>query len=128
MKILFDTCAFLWLADDAPELSKLAARLFLDEENEVYLSAASTWEISIKYSRGKLQLPDKPENLIPRLRSETGMEALQIDESAALYVSRLPWLHQDPFDRLLVAQAIVHGLTILTPDEAIEQYGVKTLW
>jgi PIN domain nuclease of toxin-antitoxin system len=128
MKVLFDTCSFLWLALDSPEFSARARSAFLDPDNEVFLSAGSVWEISIKHSRGRLPLPMKPERLIPQLRQQSGIEVLDIDEVAALYVDRLPWIHKDPFDRILIAQAVVHGMVILTSDEEIEQYGVKTLW
>ena len=75
-----------------------------------------------------MPLPRKPELYIPQLRQRGGIESLLIDEEAALYVSNLPRLHDDPFDRLIIAQAVTHGMVILTPDHAIEQYAVRTLW
>ena len=128
MKLLIDTCTFLWLIDETFNLSQRAEEAFLDEGNERYLSTATVWEISIKYSLGKIPLYDRPERVIADLRLKSGIEALHIDEPSALHVAKLPWHHKDPFDRLLVAQAIVHGMTILTPDQAIEQYAVRTLW
>ncbi len=128
MKLLMDTCAFLWLADGSTELSAVAAEAFLDEDNDLYLSTASTWEIAIKYSLGKLQLSKRPEIFVPHYRLRSGIESLPVEEEEALYVEKLPHLHGDPFDRLLVAQAVVHGMTIVTSDPKIEQYAVRTLW
>lgn len=128
MKLLVDTCAFLWIASDSPKLSKTAAAAFLDRNNERYLSAASAWEIGMKYSIGRLPLPQRPDIYVPALREASGIESLDMDEESALHAGRLPALHADPFDRMLVAQAIVHGMTILTPDVEIERYGVRTLW
>jgi PIN domain nuclease of toxin-antitoxin system len=128
MKILVDTCTFLWIASDSPHLSKTAAAVFLDGSNERFLSAASAWEIGIKYSIGRLPLPEKPDVFVPRIREASGIESLDMDEVSALHAGRLPNLHSDPFDRMLIAQAIVHGMTILTPDTQIERYGVRVLW
>jgi PIN domain nuclease of toxin-antitoxin system len=128
MKILMDTCTFLWIACDSPRLSKTAAAVFLDRNNERYLSTASAWEIGIKHAAGRLPLPQKPDIFVPKVRNASGIESLEIDEESALHAGRLPGLHSDPFDRMLVAQAIVHGMTILTPDQEIEQYAVRVLW
>jgi PIN domain nuclease of toxin-antitoxin system len=128
MKILIDTCAFLWIASDSPQLSRTAAAAFMDPANERYLSAASAWEIAIKYSLGRLPLPEKPDAFVPRVREASAIESLEMDEISALHAGRLPNLHSDPFDRMLIAQAIVHGMTILTPDPQIDRYAVRVLW
>lgn len=128
MKLLLDTCTFLWLTLGSSDLSKAAAAAFLNQENEKYLSAASAWEIAVKHSLGRLPLPRKPELYIAEIREKSGIESLPIEEEAALYTSRLPKLHSDPFDRILVAQAVVHGMVIVTPDEAIAQYAARVLW
>jgi PIN domain nuclease of toxin-antitoxin system len=128
MKILVDTCTFLWIAAESPRLSKTAAALFLDLDNERYLSAASAWEIAIKHAAGRLPLPERPGVFVPMIREASGIASLAIDEESTLHAGRLPGLHPDPFDRMLVAQAIVHGMAILTPDPAIEQYAVRVLW
>jgi PIN domain nuclease of toxin-antitoxin system len=128
MKVLVDTCAFLWIASDSPRLSKTAAAIFLDRNNERYLSAASAWEIGIKHAVGRLPLPARPDLFVPKVREASGILSLDIDEESALHAGKLPGLHADPFDRILVAQAIVHGMTILTPDPEIEQYAVRVLW
>jgi PIN domain nuclease of toxin-antitoxin system len=128
MKLLVDTCTFLWIASESPRLSKTAAALFLDLDNERYLSAASAWEIGIKHAAGRLPLPERPDIFVPSIRELSGIARLEIDEESALHASRLPALHADPFDRMLVAQSIVHGMAILTPDPQIEQYAVRVLW
>ena len=128
MKILVDTCTFLWIASKSPRLSKTAVAIFLDRNNERYLSAASAWEIGIKHALGRLPLPARPELFVPKIREASGIVALDIDEPSALHAGKLPTLHADPFDRMLVAQAIVHGMTILTPDPEIEQYAVRVMW
>jgi PIN domain nuclease of toxin-antitoxin system len=128
MKLLLDTCTFLWLVSGDEKASPAAVAAFLDPDNERYLSAASAWEIAVKHSLGRLRLPKKPDLYLPLLREKSGIEALPIDEESALHTSRLPDLHGDPFDRMIVAQAIVHGMTVLTPDDAIGQYAARVLW
>jgi PIN domain nuclease of toxin-antitoxin system len=128
MKILLDTCAFLWIITDAPELSESARLLFVDPANEVYLSSVSAWEISVKHALGRLPLPEPPERFIPSRRKQHGIDTLLLEEEAALHLTRLPPYHQDPFDRMLICQAVVHGMVLLTPDEMILQYSVRTTW
>ena len=128
MRLLLDTCAFLWVVADAPQLSRRARLLFESPENEVYLSAASAWEIAIKNAIGRLPLPDRPERFVPEMREMHGIATLPVDEESALHLSHLPVLHRDPFDRMLVAQAIVNGLSILTPDPLVTQYPARTIW
>jgi PIN domain nuclease of toxin-antitoxin system len=128
MKILLDTCTFLWFVTNAPALSDRAGELFADAENEVYLSAVCTWEIAVKHALGRLPLPASPEQYIPAQRIKHGIDSLPLEEETTLYLGRLPHVHKDPFDRMLICQAIVHGLVILTPDPLISQYPVRTVW
>lgn len=128
MRLLLDTCTFLWLGLDSDKLSKAAVAAFLNPESRSFLSAASAWEIAIKYTAGRLSLPRKPEYFIAEEREKIGIATLPVDEEAALQTTRLPRLHNDPFDRMLVAQAMIHDLIIVTPDVAIERYGVRVLW
>jgi len=95
---------------------------------EAYVSAASAWEIAIKFAKGQLRLAEPPDRLVPSARTHFGFGALPIDEDSALHVAKLPRLHGDPFDRMLVSQAIVHGLTIVTPDPRIAEYPARTIW
>lgn len=128
MKILLDTCTFLWIVGDSHELSEASRNLFREPSNDVFLSAVSVWEISVKYALGKLPLPQLPEKYIPIQREKHMVDPLGLDENSVLHLNRLPQLHKDPFDRMLICQAINHGLVILTPDELIAQYPVASKW
>lgn len=128
MKILLDTCTFLWIVSDSPDLSGAARKLFSDPANEVYLSVASAWEIIVKHDLGKLPLPEPPHDFIKKWRTRHDIDSLPLDEAAVLQLSRLPGYHKDPFDRILICQAIAGGLVILTPDPHITGYPVRTEW
>lgn len=128
MKLLLDTCTFLWLAADDPQLSASAKDACTDPVNDVYLSALSAWEMSIKYRLGRLPLPLPPHEYVSDRRQRLLVDALPFDESAACRVHQLPRHHRDPFDRGLVAQAIASGATLVTPDPWIRQYPASTLW
>ena len=128
MRLLLDTCTFLWIVGGARELSPRARQLFTDPANEAFLSAASAWEIAVKHRLGKLPLPKPPDEFVPVQRAAHGIEPLPVDEDAALHVAKLPDLHRDPFDRMLVAQALIGGLAVLTPDDAVRQYPIRALW
>ena len=129
MRVLLDTCAFLWVISDSPQFSSTANNIFTDPANEVFLSAISSWEIALKNSIGKLPLPGpSPAEFIADQRKAHGIETLPLEEESSLYIPLLPKIHDDPFDRLLICQAIVHGLVILTPDRQIRQYPVRTSW
>jgi len=127
VRLLLDTCTFLWLAGGG-SLSSRAAAAVRDPSNDVLLSAVSVWEIASKYRAGKLPLPEPPDQLIATERGLRGIAALDFDEEAALQVLRLPPLHRDPFDRMLISQAIAHSLAIVTPDPSITQYPVRVIW
>jgi PIN domain nuclease of toxin-antitoxin system len=128
VKVLLDTCTFLWFILESPQLSPLARRFLADPGNEVYLSVISSWEIAIKNSLGKLPLPGRAAIYVAEQRRLHGIDTLPLEEEASLYVPLLPKLHTDPFDRILICQSIVHGLTILTPDPMITQYPIRTIW
>jgi PIN domain nuclease of toxin-antitoxin system len=128
VRLLLDTCTFLWIASGSTQLSRRAAQLFTDPANEVFLSAVSAWEIAVKNSLGRLPLPGPPADYIASLRERLGIAALPIKEEEALYLPRIPRLHRDPFDRMLVCQAIINGFALLTPDPMISQYPVRTIW
>lgn len=128
MNILLDTCTFLWLIAGSDELTVAAREAFADPENEVYLSAASCWEICVKWSMGRLPLPEEPGRFIPGQRKKHLVTPLPICEAATFHLPKLPELHRDPFDRILICQSIEHSLVLLTPDQLITQYPVRTLW
>jgi PIN domain nuclease of toxin-antitoxin system len=128
VRLLLDTSTFLWFITDAAALSRTIRAAIVDPENEVFLSAASTWEIAVKHALGRLPLPEAPERFVPTMRERHGIEALALDEESTLTLTRLPPVHKDPFDRMLVCQALTHGLVIATPDEDIRRYPVRTAW
>ena len=128
MRYLLDTVTFLFAALDDPRMSRVARDLLTDLDDDVFLSVISGWEISVKHSLGRLQLPVPPDRFVPAVRERMGLDSLPLEEAAALGVSRLPRLHDDPFDRMLVSQAITSGLTIITPDELVRRYPVPTAW
>ena len=105
MKLLLDTCAFLWFQADSPHLSPAARAHILNLENEVYLSAVSVWEIARKYALGRISLPSHPSTLIPAVRENSGIASLSLTETDALAAEKLQLFHKDPFDRMPIAQA-----------------------
>jgi PIN domain nuclease of toxin-antitoxin system len=127
MRILLDTCEFLWFVAGDPKLSSQVASAVRDPQNEVFLSAVSFWEISLKHNLGKLPLPQPPAQFVPLQRERHLIAPLPLDESAVAQLSALPGLHRDPFDRMLVCQAKAHGLTLATSDALIRQYPVTVL-
>jgi PIN domain nuclease of toxin-antitoxin system len=128
MRLLLDTVTFLWVISDAPDLSGRVRELVVDPENDVYLSAVSAWEIAVKHALGRLPLPDLPERFVPEQRRHQGIEELPLDGESALHLNRLAMLHKDPFDRMVVCQAITQRLLLLTPDDLISQYPVRAAW
>jgi PIN domain nuclease of toxin-antitoxin system len=128
MRVLLDTCAFIWLTTDAPELTAKAKDIFQNPDNSIVLSVVSIWEILVKHGIGKLALPAQPEAFIAQQCEQHFIDILSLNYRAVLQLESIPSLHRDPFDRMLVCQAIEHGLTILTPDHYIAQYPVATLW
>ena len=121
MKLLLDTHLLLWALDASPQLSRTARRLIADEENELYFSVISLWEIVIKNGRGKRDF-NFDASLVRRELKENDYDELAVRGDHALAVGTLPPIHRDPFDRLLIAQAIVEGITLLTVDPAIARY------
>jgi PIN domain nuclease of toxin-antitoxin system len=127
MRLLLDTHVFLWYITADPKLPAPFRAASQDPANEVYLSVASVWEAVIKYNLGKLPLPAPPADFLPRQREAHGIASLPVDEGAMSHLASLSPLHRDPFDRLLVAQALQHGLTIATVDPDVTAYPVPLL-
>lgn len=128
MRVLLDTHAFLWWIANSSELSDVARKIIADERNEPIFSAVSGWEIAIKAGVGKLELSDSPEKFLTGQISRNDLEVLPIYLSHALRVHALPDHHRDPFDRLLVAQAIIEEMPLLSADPWIARYPVEVVW
>lgn len=128
MNLLLDAATFLWWTTGSEHLSADARAAIGDPTRVAFVSAVSMWEIALKHGLGKLPLPEDPSTLLPRLRAQHGFEELALGEAAALRLPKLPPIHRDPFDRMLVCQAVDLGLTIVTADEEIRRYPVRTLW
>jgi len=128
MRVLLDTHAFLWWITEDRHLSARAREVMADGGNDLLLSAASGWEIAIKASLGRISLPVPIDRFLSEQLHKNGIGTLSIEMTHALRVHALPLLHRDPFDRLLVAQAELEKLCILTSDRQIAQYSVETLW
>ena len=128
MRVLLDTHAFLWWVEGTPLVGRRARAAVSDSENEVLVSIASCWELAIKLSLGKLRVIQSLDRFIPEQLRLNGFSLLDIRLSHALRVADLPFHHRDPFDRLLVAQALEDDLTIVSADRVFRQYGVNVLW
>lgn len=128
MRGLLDTCTFLWVITGSSELSPAAAKVFADPANEILLSVVSVWELSVKHSLGKLPMPASLDRFVLEQREKHGITVLPLEERAVLHLHKLPALHRDPFDRMLICQAIEHDCVLLTPDPLIAQYPVRTQW
>lgn len=127
MKILLDTHIFLWFISGDIKLSTDVRDAIRDPDNEVYLSAVSVWEAIVKYQLGKLPLPEHPETYLPQQRDLHQIVSLSLDESSVAQLAKLPALHRDPFDRMLICQALQNGMTIATVDRAIRAYSVSVM-
>lgn len=127
MKIILDTHVFLWLITDDLRLSNDNKALILDMEHQVFLSVASIWECVIKQQIGKLPLPDEAAKFLSEQRNLHQIDALTITEQTIAHLHQIPLLHKDPFDRLLICQAIENKAILLTEDSTILQYQIQGL-
>lgn len=125
---LLDTHVFLWWITAAPELSPAAREVLAPGRNRLVWSAASSWEVAIKFALGRLPLPLPPGRLLPEHLARNRVEGLPVLDAHAWRVAELPVHHRDPFDRLLVAQAQVEGLTIVSADAQLRAYDVPVIW
>ncbi len=128
MRALLDTHTFLWWNTDDPQLSSTVRTLIADGNNEIFLSAASAWEMAIKTARGRLSLPDAPEKFVAERLAAHQFQGLPIQISHALQGYSLPEFHRDPFDRLLIAQSQLERMPILTSDDIFARYQVEVIW
>lgn len=128
MKVLLDTQTWLWMQVSPERMNSSALTLVSQPEQELLLSAASSWEIAIKYALGKLPLPMPPLEYVPDRMRSSGVGGLTVSHTHVLAAGALPPYHRDPFDRLLVAQAQIESLTILTADRVLGSYDVPVQW
>jgi PIN domain nuclease of toxin-antitoxin system len=127
MRLLLDTHIFLWFISGDARLPTEWRERIRDTDNAVYLSVVSLWEALVKYRLGKLPLPHPPESYLPTQRARHQIASLSLDEASVCHLSILPAAHRDPFDRMLVCQALEHGLSIVTVDPVFEAYPVPLL-
>ena len=128
MRYLLDTHTFLWWNMDDAQLSSLARELIANGNNEIFLSAASAWEIAIKTARGRLTLPEDPTRYVSNRLSLHGFQALPVQIHHAVQVYKLPLHHADPFDRLLIAQSQIESMSLISVDMEIRKYEVEVIW
>ena len=127
MKLLLDTHIFLWFISENPKLAGPKKALIQSKKNRIFLSPVSMWECMVKFQIGKLEFPESPELFIPRQREFHGIDSLQLSELDVRHLLSLPHLHRDPFDRMLICQAIENELVIMTNDKAIQEYDIVTI-
>jgi PIN domain nuclease of toxin-antitoxin system len=124
LRVLLDTHVLLWFVSDLDKLRAGARETIEDAGNDVFVSVVSAWEIAIKQSVGKLDLPEPAEAWVPKVLQASGLEVLEVDLRSTLRTRALPYHHRDPFDRLLVAQSLEHGLTFCSRDVHLGAYGI----
>jgi PIN domain nuclease of toxin-antitoxin system len=128
MTLLLDTHCWLWMQVEPEKFSAEAHQLVASGANNLLFSAASSWEIAIKYALGRLPLPSSPREYVPDRIASSGVIPLPVHHGHAAGVAELPPHHRDPFDRLLIAQALLEGVPILTADRQFEPYEVEVIW
>lgn len=128
MRILLDTCTFLWVSQQPAMLSQVAIAVIDDSRSELHVSDVSLWEITLKHAAGKLPLPDAPRVWIPQKLAYHQFQSLRLNQDAIFRSGELPGKHPDPFDRLIAAQSIEFGLTILSPDTLLSSLGAARIW
>lgn len=127
MRLLLDTATFLWYTSNSSRIPPATLNTIRDAD-EVFLSVVSFWEVTIKHGTGRLTLRQAPEVYVPQQRERHGFLSLGVDEEAVKRLPGLPSLHNDPFDRMLICQALKNALTLVTPDSLVRSYPVVTLW
>jgi PIN domain nuclease of toxin-antitoxin system len=128
LKYLLDTGVWLWSVGKPSRISRNARDVMADSRNDVFLSAVTSWEVAIKAASGKLHLPEPPDLFVPRRMAAQGLRPLAVSHEHSLAVFGLPPHHRDPFDRLLIAQAKVEEMTLISADRMFDRYPVRLLW
>ena len=128
MKYLLDTHAFLWFVSEDNRLSSKAQSIIKNSRNDIYFSAVSAWEMSIKIRLGRLSIEEELEPFIIKQLSENNFSTLSITIFHSIYTSKLPDIHKDPFDRMIVAQSQVEDMPLISKDKNIKKYKVPVVW
>ena len=128
MKLLLDTQVFLWMVGGSDRVPEAVRQLLRSPDNEVWLSAISVWEMAIKQGRDRLTLPAPAAAYAALQRKRHAIGSLPIEEAAVAHLAKIPDVHRDPFDRVLVCQAIEHDMTLVSADTLVQRYPVKVLW
>jgi PIN domain nuclease of toxin-antitoxin system len=128
VRYLLDTGIWLWSNFEPERLSPKSESILADLGNELFLSAASAWEIAIKFAAGKLRLPEPPSGYVPRRMADQGIRPLAISHTHSLAVAGLARHHGDPFDRLIIAQASLENMVLITADRLLDRYPIQLLW
>jgi PIN domain nuclease of toxin-antitoxin system len=128
VKYLLDTGIWIWSIGKTEEINVAGRNILRNGQEDIYLSAVTSWEVSIKMQLGKLRLPDAPAQCVPAFAARQGLQLLSITHNHAFKVFDLPPHHRDPFDRLIIAQAIAEEMTILTADRIFANYPVEIVW
>ncbi len=128
MRYLLDTHTFLWMAAAPANLSRKVVKIVHEKVNRLYLSAASGWEIALLQKLNRVELPDEPQRFIPEALQRLSVIPLPIGFPTAISAAMLPSIHCDPFDRIIIAEAIREKMTILTKDKKFSEYGIQSLW
>ncbi len=128
MRYLLDTHTFLWLAADPASLSRKVSKLVRETSHSLYISAASGWEIALLWRLKRIDLPDEPQRFIPEAMQKLSVLPLPIGFQTAISAAMLPLIHRDPFDRILIAEAMKEKMIVLTKDKTFGEYGIQAIW
>ena len=128
MRYLLDTHTFLWMMADPASLSLGVSEIIREKGNSLYMSAASGWEIALLWQLNRLELPDEPQRFIPEALQKLTVLPLPIGFLTAISAALLPLIHRDPFDRIIIAEAMKEKMIILTKDKTFGKYGVQSVW
>ena len=128
MRYLLDTHTFLWMAADPAVLSRKVSKIVRETRHSLYLSAASGWEIALLRKLERIDLPDEPQRFIPEAMQKLATLPIPIGFQTAISAAMLPLIHRDPFDRILIAEAMKEKMIILTKDKVFIKYGVQAVW
>ena len=127
-KFLLDTHTFLWMVADPEELSAKVSDIVKEKANALYLSAASGWEIALLWQLNRIELPDEPQRFVPEAMQKYTVTPLPIGFQTAISSAMLPLIHRDPFDRIIIAEAIREKMIVLTKDRTFKEYGLQLVW